>query len=302
MNHDPRLPLRPELEEYPFKANYYYRDNGLALHYVDEGRGAAVLMVHGNPSWSFLWRRLIRDLAPDHRCLAPDHLGMGFSSRPEADKYGFTLAERIDDLSALVEHWAVEGPLHLLVHDWGGPIGLGWAGRNPDKVASISILNSGTRIPPGYRLPLKLSLFKLFSPLGDLLARRFNLFVQGTAAFGVEGSLSPAARRGFLAPYQSPESRLAVARFVADIPLTPSHPSYRTLAEVDRNLSERLADKPFQIIWGLRDFVFNRRVFLDWRARRPDVPALALPEAGHYLLEDEPEHISAQVRRFLAAV
>ncbi len=301
MNPDPHLPIRPHLDEYPFKANYFYRADGLALHYVDEGRGQAVLMVHGNPSWSFLWRRLIRDLSPSYRCLAPDHLGMGFSSRPMVDRYGFTLAERIDDLEALVDSLNLDRPLHLLVHDWGGPIGLGWAGWHPAKVASITILNTGTRIPAGYRLPVKLALFKMFTPLGACLTRHWNLFAWGTAVFGVTGGLSPAARAGFLAPYRSGQARLAIARFVEDIPLGPRHPSFESLARVDRDLSEKLAGKPLQLIWGLKDFVFNRTVFLDWRQRYPGAPALVLPEAGHYLLEDEPDRVSARVRRFLAS-
>ncbi len=292
---------RPDLAEYPFQSHFYRRPDGQALQYLDEGQGAPVVMVHGNPSWSFLWRRLVRELSPDFRCLVPDHLGMGFSSRPTEMEYGFRLADRAADLGALMDHWRPEGPVHLVMHDWGGPIGLTWAATHPEMVASLTVMNSGTRVPPDYRLPLKLALFKGCAPLGNLLARRFNLFVRGTAAFGVTRPLSAAARQGFLVPYLKPEDRLAVARFVEDIPLSPGHPSHSILAETDRALETALADKPLALVWGLRDFVFNRRVFLDWRKRFPQAQALALPEAGHYLLEDEPDRVAGFVRRFLTS-
>lgn len=297
-----RAEQRPALWEYDFQARFFHRPDGLALHYLDEGQGPPVLMVHGNPSWSFLWRKLIRALAPDFRCLVPDHLGMGWSSRPAAEQYGFRLADRVRDLSELVEHWNPGRPLHLIVHDWGGPIGLGWAAAQPERVASLTIMNTGTRVPPGYRLPLRLAAFKTFAPLGALLAERLNCFARGTALFGVAGELSPEAGRGFLAPYRKAEDRLALAKFVEDIPLSPRHPSYELLAEIDRGLDGPLAAKPLSLVWGLRDFVFNRTVFLDWRQRFPEAPALALPEAGHYLLEDEPDRIAAHVRNFLNSV
>lgn len=293
-------PLRPQLEDYPFKSNYFRRPDGLALHYLDEGQGPPVIMVHGNPSWSFLWRGLIKALAPAYRCLAPDHMGMGLSDRPGAAEYGFRLADRVADLSALVDHWRLDQPAHLIVHDWGGPIGISWAVENPAKVASVTVMNSGLRVPAGYHLPLKLAIFKAFSPLGTFLAQRLNLFAEGTASFGVAGELPGSARRGFLAPYLRPEHRLALARFVEDIPLAPAHPSYELLARTDRRAENMLREKPLALAWGLKDFVFNRRVYLDWKERFPQARSLALPEAGHYLMEDESELVNSFVIKFLS--
>ena len=293
------VPKRPDLAEYPFESRYFRRPDDLLLHYLDEGHGPPLLMVHGNPSWSFLWRRLVSALAPDFRCLAPDHLGMGLSSRPSASQYQFRLADRVADLEALIEHWRPEAPVHLIMHDWGGPIGLSWAARNPERVASLTVLNSGSRIPPGYHLPARLAVFRALAPLGTFLAQKMNLFVRGTAACGTVRGLTDEARQGFLAPYQRPEERLAVARFVADIPLSAGHPSYDYLAETDARLNGLAAQKPLALVWGLRDFVFNRTVFLDWRERFPEAPALVLPEAGHYLLEDEPGRIIDFVRQFI---
>jgi len=288
---------RPALAGYPFAPRYRLRPDGLALHYVDEGTGPPVVMVHGNPTWSFLYRRLIAGLAPDFRCLALDHLGLGYSARPTAHQYGFRLADRVADFTNWLAGLALEEPVHLVVHDWGGPIGLGWAGTAPGRVASLTILNTALRRPPGYRPPWRLGLFRLAAPLGDLLARRLNWFARGTAFFA--GRLSPEARAGFLAPYKKPEDRRALARFIEDIPLTPGHPGFELLARFDRRFDEVLSEKPLALVWGLRDFVFNRRIFLDWRDRLPRAETLVLPEAGHYLLEDEPDRILEFLRVFL---
>jgi len=293
-----RPPTFPTLAEYPFASRYFTRPDGLALHYVDEGTGPPVVLVHGNPTWSFFYRRLIAGLAPDFRCLALDHLGMGLSARPGADRYGFKLADRVADFAAWLSGLALSEPVHLVVHDWGGPIGLGWAGTAPEQVASLTIMNTALRRPPGYRPPWRLGLFRLAPTLGDWLARRLNCFARGTAFFGPMRPLSPKARAGFLAPYRGPEDRLALARFIADIP-HPGHPSFELLRLFDRRFDEVLSSKPLALVWGLRDFVFDRRIFLDWRTRLPRAEALVLPEAGHYLLEDEPDRVLKFLRKFL---
>ena len=290
------------LPEYPFTRNYFERPDGLAMQYVDEGSGPPVLMVHGNPTWSFFYRRLINALAPNFRCLAPDHLGMGLSSRPRPDEYNFDLAARAADLAALADHWHISEPIHLVAHDWGGPIAMSWAVEHPDRVASVTIMNSGLRIPPKYHLPLKLALFRQFTPLGTFLAQRLNLFVDGTASFGVTTPLGQEARQGFTAPYRKSEDRLAVARFVADIPLSPAHPSYQYLKEIDRKAGDLLTAKPLALVWGLQDFVFNRTVFLDWQARFPQAKTLVLPEAGHYLMEDEPQQVTRFISQFISGI
>ncbi|MDR1920253.1 MAG: alpha/beta fold hydrolase [Candidatus Adiutrix sp.] len=290
----------PNPEGYPFRRKYHALPGGLRLNHVDEGAGPPVLMVHGNPTWSFFYRRLISELAPDFRCLAPDHIGMGLSSRPGADEYGFRLSDRVADLGHFIDGLGLTEPLHLVTHDWGGPIGLAWAADHPDQTASLTILNTATRVPAGYRLPWRLALFKKMEPLGAYLAVRHNLFVRGTAALGVVKPLSEAAKRGFAAPYETAADRLAIGRFVADIPLSPRHPSFAFLAEADRKAAERLRNKPMTLVWGLRDFVFNRAVFFDWRRRFPEAEVLALPEAGHYLLEDEPDRAAGHIRNFIS--
>ena len=290
----PPYPPNP-LAGYGFTPRRWARPDGLSLHYVDEGAGPPVVLVHGNPTWSFFYRRLISGLAPEFRCLALDHLGLGYSDRPRADQYGFRLVDRQADFNDWLTALNLAEPIHLVVHDWGGPIGLGWEG----PVASLTLMNTALRRPPSYRLPWRLALFRLAAPLGDFLARRLNCFAWGAALFGSVRPLGLEARRGFLAPYQGPKDRLALARFIKDIPLNPGHPSFELLRRLDRRFDETFRDRPLAFIWGLRDFVFDRRIFLDWRARRPEAEALVLPEAGHYLLEDEPDRVLEFLRAFL---
>ena len=114
--------------DYPFASHWFDR-GGLRMHYLDEGAGSPVLLLHGNPSWSYVWRRLILGLRYRHRCVAPDHIGMGLSDKPGEDRYTYTLRSRVDDLDALMDHW-------------GGPIGMAWAARHPEHVARLVVLNS----------------------------------------------------------------------------------------------------------------------------------------------------------------
>lgn len=296
------LPSIPTLADFTFENHFFVRPDGFSQHYLDVGSGPPVVMVHGNPTWAFFYRRLVEALSPEYRCLVPDHLGMGLSSRPKAEEYSFTLAERVADLTTLIESWGLEQPVHLVVHDWGGPIGLGWAVAHPEKVASVTVMNCGLRLPLGYHLPFRLRTFKSMKFLRDLLGQRLNMFVKGALSCGVVKEMTPETKAGFLAPYENPADRLAVVRFVQDIPLKQSDISYQCLIDIDRKLDEALAGKPLGLVWGLRDFVFDRKVYLDWQARFPSARTFVLPEAGHLLLEDEPQRIQTWVSEFLKEI
>lgn len=285
---------------YPFTSRYCLRPDGLALHYVDEGQGPPVVMVHGNPTWSFMYRELIGRLKSGWRCLAFDQMGLGLSSRPPEDRYSYRLAERIDDLELLVDHWRPNQPLHLIVHDWGGPVGLGWAVRNPGRVASITVINSSAFTPRGSesRLPWRLKLAYHAGPLAGLLVRKANLFLRGALATCTTSRLPDPVRRGYLAPYQNEADRLAILKFVQDIPLGPSHPSYAALEEVEKGLA-RFKDRPALLIWALKDAVFKADFLTRWQKVWPRAQALVLARAGHWALEDEPRLIYERLKDFL---
>jgi haloalkane dehalogenase len=268
---------------------------GEALHYVDEGQGPPVVFVHGNPAWSFMWRRLIEGLA-GHRRLAVDHLGMGLSSRPERP---LRLAERVEHLGLWLDSLEIKEKIHLAVHDWGGPIGLGWAARHPERVASLVIMNTGLRRPKGYKLPKRLGLFAAGALFSSLLAVELNLFVQGLIRSGTFRPLTKAAQSGFLAPYALAAHRRAIGGFIRDIPLARRHPSFGARAETDA-LFGALARLPVLLAWGLGDFVFDRSFLDDFQGRCPQARVLALESAGHWLLEDKPEAVLSALRSHLA--
>jgi haloalkane dehalogenase len=267
------------------------------MHYVDEGSGPPILMVHGNPTWSFMFRKVIRALSGRFRCLAPDHLGMGLSERPGAPR---DLERRAGDLADFVSEVAPEGPLRILAHDWGGPVALAWAARNPSRLASACLMNTFLRTPVGYGLPWRLAAFMRPAVLGTFMARDLGLFARGLLKFGTVRPLSRAAADGLTAPYARRELRDAIAGFIRDIPWRPGHPSRTYLEESDRLFDEALAKKPFLLAWGMQDFVFTPPFLYDFKKRLPRARVLALPRSGHYLLEDEPDRIVRALMRFWA--
>ena len=287
----PELPgIDPGL--FPFERKLHRLESGLHVHYVDDGPADSstppaqtVVMLHGNPTWSFYYRKLIAILNKQFRCLALDHMGMGLSDRPDDSQYNYTLQSRVDDLSEWLEAVAPEQQIDLIVHDWGGAIGMSWAVNNPERVRRIVILNTWAfNIPPEENLPRSLSFAR--TRLGGFLINRFNAFSGLAARMATEKKLPKDIAHGLVAPYLgSPQQRLATLRFVQDIPLKESDPAWSVLAETERNL-HRLADKPMLIGWGAKDFVFNDRVLEEWRKHYPDAELDYLENVGHYTLED----------------
>ncbi len=249
------------------------------MAYLDEGCGLPVVMVHGNPSWSYLYRNLVASLRDRYRCIAPDHLGCGFSDKPQA--YPYRLVNHIDNLERLLESLQVERCI-LVVHDWGGAIGLGWAGRHPERVAGVVVLNTAAFRSP--RIPLRIAVCR-WPLLGPLLVRGLNGFARAATVMAVTRPMRPDIAQGFLAPYDSWRNRIALLRFVQDIPMAPRHPSWPTLVAVEQGL-ERLGDCPMLLCWGGGDFCFNDHFYEEWRRRFPRAEAHYIKAANHYVLED----------------
>ena len=295
---DPELRERAERrdgfeDEYPFGSHWFEVD-GHVQHYIDEGRGPVLLMVHGNPTWSFAWRRLVKDLSRDYRVIAIDHLGCGFSEKPQ-DRNIYTLNEHIQRLASLVRLLNLQ-QITLFGHDWGGAIGMGCAGRMADRFQRFVLMNTGAFRSQAIPFRIAICRIPLLGTLGD---RGLNLFARAALTMAVEKPLSPAARAGFIAPYESWTHRIAVHEFVQDIPLNPSHRSYATLTEVEQSL-EQFHDHPMQLIWGMKDWCFTPGNFLnEFRRRFPKAVSLELPRAGHYVFEDAPNELLKQARTFL---
>ncbi len=295
----PGRPIDPAVYRglYPFRSHILDRD-GLSYHYVDEGAGDAVVMVHGNPTWSFYFRRLIAALAPDYRCIAPDHMGCGLSDKPGDDRYDFRLSSRVADFAALMDRLALRR-VTLLVHDWGGMIAMAWAVANPQRVSRIVVTNTTAFFPPGRkRLPRRLRIVRDLTALATPAVLYGNLFALGAVYMAPYKRLPAAVKKGLLAPYNAPRNRLATLRFVQDIPLQPGDPGYDMVSRVDRQLIT-LNHIPMLILWGRHDFVFDVDFFRAWRRRFPRAEAHLFDDAGHYLIEDVPERITLLLRRFL---
>jgi len=287
--------------DYPFTPQRFEVCPGLSMAYLDEGPRDAppLVMVHGNPSWSYYYRKLVLALRDTHRCVVPDHIGMGLSDKPGDERYEYTLKSRIDDLDALLEHAGVREKVTLVVHDWGGMIGFGWALRHPERVARLIILNTGAfPLPASKPMPWQLSLGR-DSRLGALMIRGFNAFSGAASYVGVKTRMPPDVRRAYVAPYDSWANRIATLRFVQDIPLKPGDKAWDLVEEGGRRLHE-FADRPALICWGMQDFVFDRHFLQGFRERLPKAQVHEFAEAGHYVLEDEAERIVPLVREFLA--
>jgi haloalkane dehalogenase len=282
--------------EWPFVARWFEHPHG-RLHYVDEGpRDAPVLLcLHGNPTWSFQYRNLIRHLSSDHRVVALDHLGCGKSDKPADGPY--RLADHIDRLADFVDSLGAPS-LSLAVHDWGGAIGMGWATERPDAVDRLVVFN--TAAFPSSRIPLSINACRV-PGFGALAIRGLNAFSRVALLRCVvdRARLTPAVRSGYLAPYADWGARVAQLRFVQDIPMSPSHPSRARLERIASKL-ELLAGRPMLLIWGGRDFCFDDAFFDEWRRRFPRAESHYLDDAGHYVLEDAHERIGPWVASFLA--
>lgn len=297
---DPAALAAPEFRElYPFSPHFFAVPGG-RIHYVDEGAGEPVVMVHGNPTWSFFYRDLIKRLRGARRCLALDHLGCGLSDKPR-DEAHYCLESHIDNLEAWLEATLPPpgqpgGKIDLVVHDWGGPIGIGYAIRRRERIRRLVVLN--TSVFTDGDMPLRIKLCR-WPGLGRVLVRGLNLFALGATRMTTAKPLPAPVRRGFVLPYNSWANRVAVYGFIADIPLSPTMPTYRVLAEIDAEVADALRGVPILIQWGMRDWCFTP-FFLDlWERRFPGALVDRRP-AGHYLLEDAGEAIFPRVLEFLS--
>jgi len=290
---------RPPESLYPFGANWLDL-GGIRMHFLDEGPREAppVLMLHGNPTWSFYYRNLVLRLRGRFRCIVPDHVGCGLSDKPDDSHYDYHLQRRIEDLTALLADLRLERPVTLIVHDWGGMIGCAWAVDHPESVARLVILNTAAfPIPQAKRLPFALWLAR--TAPGGFLVRGFNAFAGLAARIAFKKPVSADVRRAYTGPYDSWDHRIATLRFVQDIPLRPGDRGFERLTATEAGLA-RLASKPAMLAWGMRDFVFDE-LFLDcWRALLPGAEVHRFGDCGHYVLEDAGEPLLDAIDDFVS--
>jgi cis-3-alkyl-4-acyloxetan-2-one decarboxylase len=279
---------------YPFEPNYFSVPAG-RIHFVDEGdRDAPVLlMLHGNPTWSFYYRNLITKFCKTHRVVAIDHLGCGLSDKPQ--RFAYTLANHIEHVEALVNHLQLKD-LSLVLHDWGGSIGMGYAVRHPENIARFVLFN--TAAFPSRHIPFSINICRI-PGFGALAIRGLNAFARAALlrAAHHQDRITPQVRAGYLQPYDSWKNRVAHLRFVQDIPMSPRHPGYALLESIATGLAQ-FADHPMLIVWGAKDFCFNDHFLDEWRRRFPKARVHYVEDAGHYVVEDAHERISDWMEAF----
>ncbi len=297
-NH-PGASLKTFLKRHP--GADFDRGGGINLHYLDEGSGEPVVMVHGNPTWSFYYRNLADRLvgSGNYRVVVPDHVGCGRSDKPGDDRYSYTLAGRVDDLESLLDHLGLTRNLTLVVHDWGGMIGMTYAARHPGRIARLVVLNTGAfPLPKGKWFPWPLWVCRN-TQLGALLVRGGNAFARIAARECCKRHpMGRDLRDAYTAPYDSWDNRIATLRFVQDIPLRAGDPGFDLIRDTAFGLG-RFQSIPMLIAWGLKDFVFDRHFLAEWVRRFPEAEVHRFDDCGHYILEDARDEVIPLVESFL---
>lgn len=287
---------------YPFSSKFIElrgpASEPVRMHYVEAGSAdqPTVLCVHGNPTWSFTFRSVLQELNSDAHVIAVDHVGCGLSDKPQ--KYSYTLAQHVENLVALIERLDLRN-IHLLVHDWGGAIGLGAALRAFDRIAGLVILNTAA-FPPPY-IPWRISACRI-PVVGNWAMRQLNVF--GRAALHMTlnrlSRLEPAVAEGLLVPYSNWHDRIAIASFVQDIPRRPSDPTWKLLTEIEHQLP-RFQTVPVHLVWGMQDWCFRPECLRRFQALIPDAKTVELADVGHYVMEEAPQEVIAELRNVLSS-
>lgn len=283
---------------WPF-APQYHTVNGVTLHYVDEGSGEPMVLVHGDPTWGYLYRHFIPPLAQQYRCLVPDHMGMGKSSVPRTP-YPYLLQHHITNFEALMLHLDVAN-ITLVLHDWGGPVGLGFAVRHPDRLKRLVLMNTWAFARwPGGPLPKLLEIIRSARGEKFVLERHGYLepALQGTT-YHVE-RLTPTVLAAYRAPFPTPASRLALLCWSRDIPTHIAAPSYRVMQHIEHGLAQ-FAHTPVLLIWGMRDPVLGEPVLRLWQSVFPQAWTRTIEDASHFVQEDASERIVPWIETFCAA-
>ncbi len=281
---------------YPF-APHYYVNGDFEMHFVDEGQGEPIVMLHGDPTWGYLYRNFIPPLARQYRCIVPDHMGMGKSAVPQ-DRSLYRLEQHVDNLEALLLSLDVRD-LTLVLHDWGGPVGLGFATRHPERIKRLILMNTWAFAPwPGGPFPRLLELIR--SERGEAFVLKKNSYLEpalkGTTHHPEH--LTETIMQGYRAPFPTPESRLAMLCWSRDIPIQETDASYAEMKRIEERLS-LFSHTPVLLVWGMQDPVLSPAVLQQWQRLYPHAKTYELEDASHFLQEDASARIVQRIEAFL---
>ncbi|HSE08824.1 MAG TPA: alpha/beta fold hydrolase [Nocardioidaceae bacterium] len=274
-------------ELFPFES-HFVDVRGAHVHYIDEGEGPVFLFLHGNPTWSFLYRHIVRGLRDRFRCIALDYPGFGLSTPPAA--YDFTVAEHARIVEGFVEQLDLR-EVTLMVQDWGGPIGMWVATQNPERFRAFVIGNTWAWPITSDRQIEWFSKTLGSAGVGGLLVKRADVFVSVFMRGGIRRrKLTVDEQFMYKRPHPTPESRVPVHVMPREILAAGD-----LLAEVEEGLG-RVADKPALLVWGDKDPAFREPQRLRWEGTFPDHRTVILRGASHYIQEDAPDEIVAAIR------
>ena len=289
---DVRRPDWVSEEMFPFESNFVTTPNGHTMHYVDEGNGAPIVFIHGNPAWSFEFRHLIGGLRSKYRCIAPDHIGFGLSSRSDRreDHHPKSHAE---NLSALLTSLDVQDAT-LFMTDWGGPIGLDFARKHPGRVRRIVIANTWSW-PVSRDWHFIQFSFMMRSWLGQFLVKRFNMFVNKVMpiAIGNKSVITPKMMEHYRNAQPSPQTRSACAALPGHI--VGASEWLNSIWE-ERHM---FTDKPALIFWGHKDIAFRKKEMERWKSELSDFRLHEFEDCGHFLAEEAPDRILSALQEFM---
>jgi haloalkane dehalogenase len=290
---------------WPYQPNWFDTPHG-KMHFIDEGPlgGPVVVMVHGNPTWGYLYRRFIRAVVTSgFRAIAIDHLGFGRSDKPD-DASIYTIPKHAERCEALLESLDLQQAT-LVVQDWGGPIGLPWAARHPKRVAALFIMNTFFQRPVR-KVPLPFLLHLFRTPLvGEILVKGMHAFVRGflfRAGLNNPDRLSESDKAAYLAPHPTWSSRTGILAFPRQIPSGPEGRISDFVAAENEHLVAAFADKPVKIVWPMKDVAFGPETLEEmWLQHFPNAEVTRVADAGHFIQEDAHEQIAPELIDFVAS-
>lgn len=302
---------------YPYRPRFFDA-GGFRMHYTDEGEGEPVLLLHGDPTWGYLWRKFIPSLSKSKRVVVPDHMGMGKSDAPE-EPYPYLLRHHIANLESLVLSLGLS-EITLVVHDWGGPVGLGFAVKHPELIKRLVITNTwafakwpglsrrskqaetdlSRRSSTEPEAPFPKLIEMIRSPRGEQFVLEKNGYVARAMAGTVNypEKLTPDVMNAYLAPFPTPESRRALLCWSRDIPVKEGDQSWDEMKRIEDNLP-LFSNIPVLIVWGMLDPVLPPNVLEMWKRIYPPARVVEIPDASHFLQEDSPDEVIRAISEFL---
>ena len=283
-------------ELYPFEPKRFKLSNDHSISYLDEGNQETTptLFLHGNPTWSFFYRKAVLRFRDHSRCIVPDHLGCGLSDKPNSSKFPYRLEDHAENILELVDSLKIE-KLILVMHDWGGAIGMSAFSKTPERINRIVLLNTAAFLSQD--VPRRI-LFCRIPIIGEIFVRGLNGFAWPATWMASMKGLNKDVKKGLLFPYQTWRNRIAIWNFVRDIPYEKNHVSRKTLADTGKRL-EAFSTTPVMTCWGMKDFCFHQGFLKRWEEIFPKIETHRFNDCGHYILEDDFEGVRSKIEPFL---